>query len=49
MESRAIRETSWNRTNADTVIAAYDKLTGASLRKIIEQTVAIPAKPAAAN
>ena len=36
-----IRKTPWNRTNAGTVIAAYGKLTGKSLREIIEQTVSV--------
>ena len=34
-----IRETSRNRANAETIIAAYDKLTGESLRAIMKRTV----------
>jgi hypothetical protein len=37
-----IRETPWNRTNAGTIIAAYDQLTGKSLREILKTTVAAP-------
>ena len=37
-----IRKTPWNRTNAATIIAAYDELTGDSLREIIKKTVAAP-------
>jgi hypothetical protein len=35
-----IHETPWNRTNAATIIAAYDALTGKSLREIIKTTTA---------
>ena len=34
-----LREIPWNRTNAATIIAAYDELTGDSLREIINKTV----------
>lgn len=37
-----IRETPWNRANAATIIAAYDQLTGESLREVIKKTVATP-------
>lgn len=37
-----IRETPWNRANSDTIIAAYDKLTGASLRDIMKRIVSKP-------
>ena len=37
-----IRETSWNRANAATIIAAYDELTGTSLRDLIKKTVSAP-------
>ena len=33
-----INETNWNRTNADTVIRAYDELTGKDLRNILIRT-----------
>ena len=34
------RETPWNRTNAATIVAAYDGLTGDSLREIIKRIAA---------
>ena len=36
-----IRETPWNRTNAATIIAAYDELTGDSLREIMKKAVSV--------
>ncbi|MEO8351242.1 MAG: hypothetical protein ABI680_05885 [Chthoniobacteraceae bacterium] len=39
-----IRDTPWNRTNAATIIAAYDELTGGSLREVIERTVSVQLK-----
>ncbi len=35
------RETPWNRTNAATIIATYDELTGDSLREIMKRTVSV--------